>query len=142
MRDILNNYSTKKYIVDIFDVGKYKVIQQGNEPIAGYSLEEPCNNYEDIVLFGDHTLSLYKPNAAFLIASDGVKAFYATNMNGNYLYNLLENNLPNNEGYKRYSNILKNQDVKITPNKDEQNKISTLLFNIDNLITLHQRKQK
>ena len=121
-------------------LGKYKVIQQGNEPIAGYTNEKPYDNYSDIVLFGDHTLSIYKPKSPFLIASDGVKAYYMDKVNGNYLSYLLEKNLPKNEGYKRYSAILKDKDILLTFNDNEQIKISKLLIDIDNLITLHQRK--
>ena len=119
---------------------KYEVIQQGNEPIAGYSNNAPFRNYKQIVLFGDHTLSLYKPKSPFLVASDGVKAYFLDNVNGNYLYHLLSFNLPKNEGYKRYSSILKDKDIKLTYNKNEEDKISILLDNLDNLITLHQRK--
>ncbi len=119
---------------------KYEVIQQGNEPIAGYSNNAPFRNYEQIVLFGDHTLSLYKPKSPFLVASDGVKAYFLDNVNGNYFYHLLSFNLPKNEGYKRYSSILKDKDIKLTYNKKEEDKISVLLDNLDTLITLHQRK--
>ncbi len=119
---------------------KYEVIQQGNEPIAGYSNRNPFKDYEPMVLFGDHTLSLYKPKSPFLVASDGVKAYFLDNVDGNYFYHLLSTNLPKNEGYKRYSSILKDKDIKLTYNKKEEVKISALFDNLDSLITLHQRK--
>ena len=138
--DILKNHSFKKLIVVPVQNGKYVVIQQGNIPIAGYSDLAHFDDYDSVVLFGDHTLSLYKPNKPFALASDGVKIFYSEFTTGNYLYYLLENNLPENEGYKRYSQILKNQEVYIVENKTEQNKISKLFASLDSLIALHQRK--
>lgn len=49
-------------------------------------------------------------------------------------------NLPKNEGYKRYSTILKDKEVWLTYNQDEQKRISEILLSLDSLITLHQRK--
>lgn len=122
------------------ELGRYEVIQQGDVPVVGYTNENPFEGYENIVLFGDHTLSLYKPNSPFLIATDGVKAFYSKGVTGLFLYYLLLKNLPKNEGYKRYSTILKDKEIKLTYNQDEQERISSLILNMDHLITLHQRK--
>lgn len=57
-----------------------------------------------------------------------------------FLYYLLMKNLPKNEGYKRYSTILKDKEVWLTYNQDEQKRISEILLSLDSLITLHQRK--
>ena len=139
MNDILKSINVN--ICQYYDdLGKYVVIQQGSEPVAGYTNEMPFTNCDSIVLFGDHTLSLYKPKMPFLVASDGVKAYCANNISGNYLLYLLENNLPQNEGYKRYSSILKDKEILLTYNYNEQSKISNCLARIDDLITLHQRK--
>ena len=120
--------------------GKYEVIQQGNVPVAGYTDLEPYRDYQPIVLFGDHTLSIYKPKRPFLVASDGVKAYCLQNVEGNYFAYLLEKNLPANEGYKRYSSILKDREINLTFDNDEESKIGILLDNLNTLITLHQRK--
>ena len=85
-------------------------------------------------------MSLYKPNSPFLIATDGVKAFYSKGVSGIFLYYLLAKNLPKNEGYKRYSTMLKDKEIKLTYNQEEQKQIAGLILNIDHLITLHQRK--
>ena len=134
----------KSVNVDICDMinesGKYEVIQQGNVPIAGYTDSEPYKEYQPIVLFGDHTLSIYKPKSPFLVASDGVKAYYLQNVSGDYFAYLLLRNLPTNEGYKRYSSILKDKEIKLTYDKNEESKIGALLNNLDTIITLHQRK--
>lgn len=122
------------------EIGRYEVIQQGDAPIVGYTNEKPFKDFENIVLFGDHTLSLYKPNSPFLIATDGVKAFYSKGVTGSFLYYLLMKNLPKNEGYKRYSTIMKDKEIWLTYNCKEQGSISKLILYIDSLITLHQRK--
>ena len=121
--------------------GKYEVIQQGNVPVAGYTDLEPYKEYQPIVLFGDHTLSIYKPKNPFLVASDGVKAYFLQNVEGNYFAYLLERNLPANEGYKRYSSILKDKAINLTFDKKEETEIGILLDNLNHLITLHQRKR-
>ena len=123
------------------ETGKYEVIQQGNDPIAGYTDLEPYKNYKPVVLFGDHTLSIYKPKSPFLVASDGVKPYFLENVEGDYFAYLLEKNLPTNEGYKRYSSILKDKEIMLTFDKNEEVKIGTLLDNLNSLITLHQREQ-
>lgn len=73
------------------------------------------------------------------MASDGVKAYFLQNVEGDYFAYLLEKNLPTNEGYKRYSSILKDREVNLTFDKDEESKIGILLNNLNTLITLHQR---
>lgn len=71
------------------------------------------------------------------MASDGVKAYYLQNVSGDYFAYLLKN-LPTNEGYKRYSSILKDKEIKLTYDKNEESKIGALLNNLDTIITLHQ----
>ena len=123
--------------------GKYEIIQQGNEPIIGYANGEPCEDFRNIVIFGDHTLSLYKPKQPFFVATDGVRILQGTNdMDGYYLLSLLEGNSPKSEGYKRYYSILVDREVLFTENYYEQVKIGLYFKQLDNLITLHQCKLK
>ena len=75
------------------------------------------------------------------MATDGVRIVKGfDDMDGNYLLPLLERNKPQSEGYKRYYSILADIDVFFTGNHEEQSKIGEYFSNIDNLITLHQRK--
>ena len=123
--------------------GKYEIIQQGNEPIIGYANGEPCEDFRNTVIFGDHTLSLYKPKQSFFVATDGVRILQGTNdMDGYYLLSLLEGNSPQSEGYKRYYSILADREVLFTENHYEQVKIGLYFKNLNNLITLHQRKSQ
>ena len=121
--------------------GKYEVIQQGNEPIIGFANGTPCSDYKDTVIFGDHTLSLYKPKQPFFVATDGVRIIKGKqNTEGCYLFSLLERYKPQSEGYKRYYSILTEKECFISYNTSEQKQIGELFKNLDNLITLHQRQ--
>ena len=139
-KDILKTHSFRSYLADISENGEYEVIQQGDKPIVGYSDGKPFTNYKDITLFGDHTVSLYKPKRPFFVATDGVKILSADNFEGDYLYTTLERYKPEPQGYKRHFTILKNQDVWFTGNMEEQQKIGSFFKQLDDTIALHQRK--
>ena len=139
-KDILKTHSFRSYLADISENGEYEVIQQGDKPIVGYSDGKPFTNYKDITLFGDHTVSLYKPKRPFFVATDGVKILSADNFEGDYLYTTLERYKPEPQGYKRHFTILKNQDVWFTGNMEEQQKIGSFFKQLDITIALHQRK--
>ena len=139
--DITKTNPFKSYLSNALEIGKYEVIQQGEIPIAGYADGIPCYNYENITIFGDHTLSLFKPNKPFFISSDGVKLLSPlVKIDGQFFYYLLEKYKPKSEGYKRHFTILKNCEAYFPNNIEEQTKISTLLNRMNSIITLHQRK--
>lgn len=133
--------SYKKYIKSPNINGKYEIIQQGNDPVIGYADGSPCEDYEDTVIFGDHTLSLYKPNSPFFVATDGVRILKNNSLkSGYFLFSLLERYKPNNEGYKRYYSILSVNDCYISVDSEENRKIGAFFNSLDSLITLHQRE--
>ncbi len=139
--EILTAYSFKPYVAEPQANGEYEVIQQGDNPVVGYSDGKPFLDYESVVLFGDHTLSLYKPQTPFFVATDGIKIIGSTNKaNGFYLLYLLERYKPQSEGYKRYYSILKDCQCFISTNLQEQRKIGNYFNHLDHLIALHQRK--
>ena len=141
--DILQTLPFKAYLKSPEQDGRYEIIQQGSDPIIGYANGEPCRDYKNTVIFGDHTLSLYKPKKPFFVATDGVRIVKGSEkMDGNYLLPLLERNKPQSEGYKRYYSILADIDVFFTENHEEQSKIGEYFSELDNLITLHQRKKE
>ena len=139
-KDILKTHSFRSYLAGVSENGEYEVIQQGDKPIVGYSDGEPFTDYKDVTLFGDHTVSLYKPKSPFFVATDGVKILSADNFDGDYLYTTLERYKPEPQGYKRHFTILKNQDVCFTENFEEQQKIGSFFKQLDDVIALHQRK--
>ena len=139
--DVLRTLPFKQFLKTPEQGGKYEIIQQGNEPIIGYANGEPCESFRNTVIFGDHTLSLYKPKKPFFVATDGVRILQGTNdMDGYYLLSLLEGNSLKSEGYKRYYSILLDREVLLTENHCEQVQIGLCFKHLDHLITLHQRK--
>src|SRR5699024_4762644 len=140
--DILKTYSFRPYLAIPSEIGDYRVIQQGDNPVVGYSKGNPFKDYKDVVLFGDHTVSLYKPNEPFFIATDAVKILGADGIIGQYLYILLDKYQPQTEGYKRHFTILKNEYSMITRNKEEQQKIGQFFKHLDEMIETHQQKHE
>ena len=139
--DLLQTIPFKTYLKEPEQDGKYEIIQQGYDPIIGYANGTPCDDYKDTVIFGDHTLSLYKPQKPFFVATDGVRIVKGIDdMKGYYLLPLLERYKPQLEGYKRYFSILADRDAFFTANHEEQTQVGSFFANLDDLITLHQRK--
>ena len=138
---IITVHPSKDLIVEaVEDEGRSIVVQQGDSPILGYSNAEGFEGYINVTIFGDHTVSLYKPQFPFVIATDGVKILSSSILQHQYFYTVLEKYKPIPQGYKRHFSILKEQIANITVNKDEQKKIGEFFETIGDLITLHQRK--
>ncbi|WP_086237085.1 hypothetical protein [Campylobacter porcelli] len=121
--------------------GKFPVIQQGFKPIVGFSSNENFfKDFNNVLLFGDHTLSLYKPTTPFFIASDGIKILKLINTNSNFFKNLLFKNMPKSEGYKRHFGIVKNIKTKIPTDLKEQEAIGEFFRKIDEILELSQNR--
>lgn len=139
--ELLQTLPFKPFLKEPEQDGKYEIIQQGSEPIIGFANGIPCNDYKDTVIFGDHTLSLYKPKRPFFVATDGVRIIKSKqNIDGCYLLSLLERYKPQSEGYKRYYSILSDIECFIINNTNEQKQIGSYFEQLDNLITLYQHK--
>ena len=139
--DLLQTHPFKQFLKEPEPDGKYEIIQQGNEPVIGFANGTPCGDYKDVVIFGDHTLSLYKPQHPFFVATDGVRIVKGQqDTDGYYLLSLLERYKPQSEGYKRYYCILADTNCITTYNTSEQGQIGAFFKHLDHLITLHQRE--
>lgn len=139
--ELLQTIPLKPFLKEPEPNGTHEVIQQGSEPIIGFANGAPCSEYKDVVIFGDHTLSLYKPKHPFFVATDGVRIVKGKqDTDGYYLLSLLEKYRPQSEGYKRYYSILTDACCVTTYNAEEQKQMGLFFANLDHLITLHQRK--
>lgn len=138
--DVLKSYSYRPYLKTSYENGIYPVIQQGENPILGFSNGEPFKNYRDVILFGDHTLSVYKPQMPFFVATDGVKILSARGIDGEFLTPLFEKYVPKSQGYKRHYTILKNEFISYPHEVEEQIKIGSFFKNIDETISFHQQE--
>lgn len=138
--DILETHSSKKYLAEPNKNGEFEVIQQGDNPIIGYATGKAFLDYNKIVLFGDHTLSLYKPKRPFFVATDGIKILSGKNTIGKFLFTLLQRYMPNSQGYKRHFTILKNENIYYTSTDTEQSEIGDLFLRFDILTTYYQER--
>jgi type I restriction enzyme, S subunit len=136
--EVLSPYPFRPYLADPSHSGNFEVIQQGDKPLAGFASGLPFENYDDVILFGDHTLSLFLPLKPFFVASDGIKIFgNRVGLERDYLYASLVAFMPDSEGYKRHANILKNVKILFSPDSTEQQKIGSYFRQLDTLITKH-----
>lgn len=136
--DVLKTVSTKLYQIknsDILSEGLFKVVDQGQKTIAGYSNDtEKVYSSGDIIVYGDHTTIVKYIDFDFIVGADGTKLLNTTKDNNlKYMYyNLVFNNIEA-EGYKRHFSILRNITLQI-PSLKEQIKIANFLSSVDSKI--------
>ena len=142
--EVLESISTKKYQIKATEFkvnGKYKVIDQGQDLIAGYSDSEN-NVFKNlpVIVFGDHTTILKFIDFSFIVGADGTKLLKSRNNDDlKYLFYNLEYNNVKQEGYKRHYTMLSEAYLQI-PTLPEQTKIANFLSSIDEKIN-HTKTQ-
>ncbi|MFV8479809.1 restriction endonuclease subunit S [Mycoplasma sp. T193] len=143
INDIIFSLPYKKYVKSPSIGGSFPVIQQGAQPICGFANGYPFADYDDVVIFGDHTLSIYKPKCPFFVASDGIRILKSKNdLPAEFLYRIIEKHLPLSHGYTRHFSILKMKEAKISITYNEQQKIGQFFSNLDSLIRSQELKLK
>lgn len=141
--DLCDSIPTKSYICSkVTENGTYPIIQQGEKPIVGYTTNAPFYGYDKVILFGDHTLSVFRPDTPFLLSTDGIKVLVPKPMiDRDFFFYLLNAYKPKPEGYKRHFGILKGIYVPV-PNLQKQKSIATRLLYIDLKIDTETRLLK
>lgn len=124
------------------EAGKYIIVDQGQNDIAGYT-DETSGVYEDIpaIVFGDHTRVIKYIDKPFFLGADGVKLLKCKRKNANYryLYYALKNAKIPNTGYNRHYKWLK--EIKIMyPDPIRQQRIVYVLDKIEKIM-LYRKKQ-
>lgn len=127
-------------------LGKYPIIDQGKNYLAGYTNDEKVLlPYGEYVLFGDHTLSVKYINGRFAQGADGLKILKSKENNTKYLYYALcEYNLRNTE-YKRHWTQAKEIEIPLPPlaiQKKIVEILDTFTGMIDNLQKELEQRQK
>lgn len=127
-------------------LGKYPIIDQGKNYLAGYTNDEKVLlPYGEYVLFGDHTLSVKYINGRFAQGADGLKILKSKENNTKYLYYALcEYNLRNTE-YKRHWTQAKEIEIPLPPlaiQKKIVEILDTFTGMIDNLQKELKQRQK
>ena len=145
--NIFNYERPDKYIVnstEYLEFGPTPVLTANKAFILGYTTEKNkyVNSHESII-FDDFTLDTKFVDFPYMVKSSAIKILTLKDEkkdNIRFNFELLSNHRFNMLGHARhYISVVQPEEV-FTTNKQEQNKIGDLFTNIDNLITLHQRK--
>lgn len=140
----VTKYGTKIKTDEYHQSGKYPIIDQGLENIAGYTdLEDGAFENIPAIIFGDHTRIVKYADAPFFLGADGVKVLRSrfADANYRYLYYALKNVKIPNTGYNRHFKWLK--DAKISyPNTEKQNEIVAILDKTLQIIECRQKQLK
>jgi type I restriction enzyme S subunit len=118
-------------------VGKYPVIDQSQNFIAGYTDEENKLYQGDlpVIIFGDHTRVFKYVNFPFVAGADGVKVILPDKVkcHPSFLYYALLNVKIKSIGYNRHYPILREKKIPLPP-LEEQQKIAKVLSTIQQAI--------
>lgn len=117
--------------------GKYPIIDQGLEFIAGYT-----NNKNDlfngdlpVIIFGDHTRIFKFIDFAFAIGADGTKTLKVKNgINSKYIFYYLKSLELPSRGYSRHYRYLRENKILLAP-KNEQERVVIKIENIIDRLT-------
>ena len=123
-------------------IGKYQIIDQGQEAVAGYSdLEDGVFENVPAIVYGDHTRIVKYVDQPFFLGADGVKVLRSRFKDANYryLYYALKSVKIPNTGYNRHFKWLKEAKI-YYPNSEEQSKIVLILDEISSVIEHRQRQ--
>ncbi|MTV20604.1 restriction endonuclease subunit S [Staphylococcus delphini] len=78
---------------DVLENGRFPVVDQGKKLFLGYSNEKSkvIENFENLIIYGDHTTIIKRINEPFIIGGDGVKLLTGIDEKPiNYLFVLLQ----------------------------------------------------
>ena len=147
--EVLKYEQPTKYIVNDTDYNnsfEIPVLTAGQSFILGYTDEKHgiknANKENPIIIFDDFTTSSHYVDFPFKVKSSAMKILSLKSEGEDFyfIYNVLKNIKYLPQSHERHW-ISKFSEFTISvPVFDEQKKIGTFFKNIDNLITLHQRK--
>lgn len=129
--EMLISNSYKDHIGTISKKQLYPIIQQGDVPILGYGEGDPILKFQDKVVWGDHTTSLFAPSEPFLVATDGVRILSIPGVCQSFLLTLLEFSRPTPQGYTRHFNLLMEKTVALPSSSKEQKQIGAFFRSQD-----------
>ncbi len=123
--------------------GRFKIIDQGQKEIAGYTDDESLINktHSPFIVFGDHTRTLKYEESQIALGADGAKALAVNTKLANalYIYYYLRSIYLKEAGYSRHFKFLKQVKIPIPeengkPNLDDQKRIAHLLGKVERMI--------
>ncbi|HHD64607.1 MAG TPA: hypothetical protein ENK96_09655 [Desulfobulbaceae bacterium] len=127
---------------DYRELGKYPVVDQGQEKIVAWSNAEPIADPLPVIIFGDHTREIKWVDFPFIPGADGTIILISTdNALTLFTYYLLCNIHIVNLGYSRHFSELKSKKFSL-PQIPEQTRIASILSTCDREIELLKKKQE
>lgn len=120
---------------DYLNDGKFPIIDQSSNPIAGYTdVEKAVIDNGEYVIFGDHTRIIKFVDFPFAQGADGIKIIKACSyVQPKFLYYSLCNLTIPNKGYSRHWGLVSNLNINI-PSVNVQEEIVKILDSFTNLI--------
>lgn len=127
---------------EIKATGRFPVIDQGQNFIAGYSDDKSKLVVDDLpyIIFGDHTRCFKFVDFPFILGADGTKVIKPDVSLFDpkfYFYALRSLDIPN-RGYNRHFSLLRERKVP-RPELDEQRVISSVLTTVETAIIQQER---
>ncbi|MCF7809096.1 MAG: restriction endonuclease subunit S [Candidatus Marinimicrobia bacterium] len=127
---------------DIAKVGRFPVVDQGREFVAGYCDDESRVIDFDLplIIFGDHTRCFKYVDFPFVLGADGTKVLLPNKELYDpkfYYFTMLSLELPS-RGYNRHFKVLKERNLPLPP-PPEQKKIAHILSVVQRAIEAQER---
>lgn len=123
--------------------GRFPVIDQGNNDVAGYSDDPELVHMGPlpIVVFGDHTRRVKLAREPFICGADGTQLLYPKDddLGPVFFYYAVKNVDLSNYAYARHFKFLKDQEVSY-PDLPTQQRIAGILSAYDDLIANNRRR--
>lgn len=134
-------YATKLKTTEYDSTGKYIIIDQGQNVIAGYTdLENGIFDDVPALIFGDHTRCIKYVDKPFFIGADGVKVLKLKEDNNyKYFYYALKSIDIPNTGYNRHFKWLKESSFK-EHDCNTQEEIVSKLEKIESIINSKKKQ--
>ncbi|HCU6971315.1 restriction endonuclease subunit S [Staphylococcus aureus] len=139
-KDLFKVVPSKKYQIkssEIIESGKIPVVDQGKKLILGFSnqTDKVYKEFNNVIIYGDHTTIIKKMDVPFIIGGDGVKLLTPiSNNNLDYFFSILQYFNIESEGYKRHFSILKDKKFYTANSNKEQQKIGYFFKSLDLII--------